>query len=101
IIQTDINSVTDNPILFDNGDVVSGGNFHGEPEALALDYAAMALAELANISERRIYLLLSGYDDLPMLLMRQTGINSGFMLPQYTAAALVSENKVLCHPASV
>jgi histidine ammonia-lyase len=101
MILTDINSVTDNPLLFDDGDVISGGNFHGEPDALALDYAAIALAELASISERRTYLLLSGHDGLPMLLMRTTGVNSGFMLPQYTSAALVSENKVLCHPASV
>jgi len=97
----EINSVTDNPILFDRGDVISGGNFHGQPLAIALDYLAMALAELAAISERRIYLLLSGEAGLPALLMADTGINSGFMLPQYTAAALVSENKILAHPASV
>lgn len=101
VVETEINSVTDNPLVFDDGDVVSAGNFHGQPLALTLDYAAIALAELANISERRTYLLLSGHDGLPQLLMRDTGINSGFMIPQYTAAALVSENKVLCHPASV
>jgi len=101
MIETEINSVTDNPLVFENGDVISGGNFHGQPLALALDYAKIALAELAGISERRTYLLLEGHDDLPELLMEETGINSGFMIPQYTAAALVSENKVLCHPSSV
>ena len=101
VVEREINSVTDNPLVFANGDVLSGGNFHGQPIALSLDYAAMALAELASISERRTYLLLEGHDGLPRLLMRETGINSGFMVPQYTAAALVSENKVLCHPASV
>jgi histidine ammonia-lyase len=101
VVETEINAVTDNPLVFDDGDILSGGNFHGQPLALALDFAAMALAEFASISERRIYLLLEGHDGLPRLLMRETGINSGFMIPQYTAAALVSENKVLCHPASV
>jgi histidine ammonia-lyase len=97
----EINGVTDNPIVFDDGDVISGGNFHGEPLALTQDYAAAALAELASISERRIYLLLDGRQGLPALLMKDTGVNSGFMLVQYAAAALVSENKVLAHPASV
>lgn len=101
VVETEINSVTDNPLVFEDGDIVSGGNFHGQPLALVLDYAAIALAELASISERRTYLLLSGHDGLPTLLMKETGINSGFMIPQYTSAALVSENKVLCHPASV
>jgi len=101
VVEREINSVTDNPLVFDNDDMVSAGNFHGQPLALSLDYAAMALAELASISERRTYLLLEGHDGLPKLLMSDTGINSGFMIPQYTAAALVSENKVLCHPASV
>jgi len=100
VVQIELNSVTDNPLVFDNGDIISAGNFHGEPLALAMDYAAIALAELASISERRTYLLLGGHDGLPTLLMRDTGLNSGFMIPQYTAAALVSENKVLCHPAS-
>jgi histidine ammonia-lyase len=100
-VEIEMNAVTDNPLVFDDGDIVSGGNFHGQPLALALDFAAIALAELASISERRIYLLLEGHDGLPKLLMRETGLNSGFMIPQYTAAALVSENKVLCHPASV
>jgi histidine ammonia-lyase len=101
VVETELNSVTDNPLVFGNGDILSGGNFHGQPLALALDFAAIALAELASISERRTYLLLEGHDGLPKLLMRDTGVNSGFMIPQYTAAALVSENKVLCHPASV
>ena len=101
VVETEINSVTDNPLVFENGDILSGGNFHGQPLALALDFAAIALAELGSISERRTYLLLGGHDGLPRLLMTNTGINSGFMIPQYTAAALVSENKVLCHPASV
>lgn len=101
VIETELNSVTDNPLVFENGDIISGGNFHGQPLALALDFTAIALAELASISERRTYLLLEGHDGLPKLLMKDTGVNSGFMIPQYTAAALVSENKVLCHPASV
>ena len=101
VVERELNSVTDNPLVLENGDVISGGNFHGQPLALALDYAAIALAELASISERRTYLLLEGHDGLPELLMEDTGINSGFMIPQYTAAALVSENKSLCHPASV
>jgi histidine ammonia-lyase len=100
-VEREINGVTDNPLVFENGDIISCGNFHGQPLALALDFAAIALAELGSISERRTYLLLEGRDGLPRLLMRETGINSGFMIPQYTAAALVSENKVLCHPASV
>lgn len=101
VFEIEINSVTDNPLVFENGEIISGGNFHGQPIALAIDYAKIALAELASISERRTYLLLEGHDGLPKLLMEETGINSGFMIPQYTAAALVSENKVLCHPASV
>lgn len=99
--EIEINSVTDNPLVFEQGDILSGGNFHGQPLALAMDFAAIALAELGSISERRTYLLLEGHDGLPKLLMKDTGVNSGFMIPQYTAAALVSENKVLCHPASV
>lgn len=105
-IECELNSVTDNPLVFHDSAphsdlVISGGNFHGQPLAIPLDTAAIALAELASISERRTYLLLGGHDGLPRLLMKETGINSGFMIPQYTAAALVSENKVLCHPASV
>ena len=101
VVEREINSVTDNPLVFENGDVISAGNFHGQPLALALDYAGIALAELASIAERRIYLLLAGHDGLPELLMEDTGLNSGYMMPQYTAAALVSENKSLAHPASV
>lgn len=109
IIEREINSVTDNPILFgpdgeaDNAPIeaISGGNFHGAPLAYTLDYLAIVLTDLASISERRIYLLLSGEDELPKLLMQDTGLNSGFMLPQYTAAALVNEAKVLATPASI
>lgn len=100
VVGREINSVTDNPILVD-GEAISGGNFHGAPLALVLDYLAIALTDLASISERRVYLLLSGDEGLPALLMRDTGLNSGFMLPQYTAAALVNECKVLSCPASV
>ena len=101
VVETEINSVTDNPLVFPDGDIISGGNFHGQPMALVLDFVKIALAEIASISERRTYLLLEGHDGLPKLLMQETGINSGFMIPQYTSAALVSENKVLCHPSSV
>lgn len=101
VVETEINSVTDNPLVFPDGDIISGGNFHGQPLALVLDFAKIALAEIASISERRTYLLLEGHDGLPKLLMQETGINSGFMIPQYTSAALVSENKVLSHPSSV
>ncbi|MFO0973729.1 MAG: histidine ammonia-lyase [Phycisphaerae bacterium] len=97
--ECEINAVTDNPILID-GEAISGGNFHGEPLALALDYSAMALTEWANISERRTFLLLSGSDGLPPFLTAAGGLNSGLMIPQYTAAALVNECKVLSHPAS-
>lgn len=100
-VETEINSVTDNPLVFENGDILSGGNFHGQPLAMVLDFSKIALAEIAGISERRTYLLLEGHDGLPKLLMEKTGINSGFMIPQYTSAALVSENKVLAHPSSV
>ncbi len=89
VVETEINSVTDNPLVFQNGDILSGGNFHGQPLALVLDFAKIALAEIASISERRTYLLLEGHDGLPKLLMQETGINSGFMIPQYTSAALV------------
>jgi histidine ammonia-lyase len=101
VTETEINSVTDNPLVFQDGDIISGGNFHGEPLAQIIDFAKIGLAEIGNISERRTYLLLEGHDGLPALLMEETGINSGFMIPQYTAAALVSENKILSHPASV
>jgi histidine ammonia-lyase len=95
----ELNSVTDNPILIDN-ETISGGNFHGQPLALPLDYCCFAAAEIGNISDRRCYLLLEGKWGLPMLLMKNVGLNSGFMIPQYTTAALVTENKTLCFPAS-
>jgi histidine ammonia-lyase len=102
-LTTEINSVTDNPIVFpETGDVVSGGNFHGQPLGLALDHLAIAMTELASISERRIERLINPeYGDLPPFLSPEPGLNSGFMLAQVTAAALASENKVLSHPASV
>jgi len=98
-IDVELQTVTDNPVIVD-GEIISGGNFHGEPLALTMDYLAMALTEWANISERRLYLLLSGPTGLPTLLMKDTGLNSGFMIPQYTAAALLNECKVLASPAS-
>jgi len=101
VVETEINSVTDNPLIFDKDEVISGGSFHGEPLAVVLDYLAIALAELASISERRTYLLLSGVAGQPVSLIKDSGVNSGLMVPQYTAAALVSENKGLCTPASV
>ena len=101
LLEIELNAVTDNPIILSAEETISGGNFHGQPLALPLDYAALAAAELGNISDRRIYLALEGkVEGLPQLLMNDTGINSGFMLPQYTSAALVSENKSLCFPAS-
>lgn len=96
----ELNAVTDNPIIFSENDTISGGNFHGQPLALPLDYACFAAAEIGNISDRRCYLLLEGKWGLPMLLMKNVGLNSGFMIPQYTTAALVTENKTLCFPAS-
>lgn len=102
VLETEINSVTDNPILFPDEDrIISGGNFHGQPLAYALDFAAVALAELASISERRTYKLLSGQRDLPAFLAHNPGLHSGFMICQYTAASIVSQNKQLCMPASV
>jgi len=101
-VKTEINSVTDNPNIFIEEDkIISGGNFHGQPLALALDYLAIALAELANISERRTYQLVSGLRGLPAFLVENPGLNSGFMIPQYTAASIVSQNKQLAVPASV
>jgi len=100
LTETELNAVTDNPIIFDETDTISGGNFHGQPLALPLDYACFAAAEIGNISDRRCYLLLEGKWGLPMLLMKDVGLNSGFMIPQYTTAALVTENKTLCFPAS-
>ena len=103
-IEIEMNSVTDNPLVFpETGEVISGGNFHGEPIAVNLDFLGIAISELANISERRTERLvnpqLSG--GLPAFLIENGGVNSGYMIPQYTAACLVSENKVLAHPASV
>jgi len=101
LVTVELNSVTDNPIVFHKEKAISGGNFHGQPLALPLDYAAVAAAELGNIADRRIYLsLMDTIEGLPKLLMKETGLNSGFMIPQYTTAALVSENKSLCFPAS-
>ena len=100
--KTEINSVTDNPNIFIQEDmIISGGNFHGQPLALALDYLGIALSELANISERRTYQLVSGLRGLPAFLVNNPGLNSGFMIPQYTAASIVSQNKQLTTPASV
>ena len=101
-IKTEINSVTDNPNIFIEDDkIISGGNFHGQPLALALDYLGIAMAELGNISERRTYQLISGQRGLPAFLVNNPGLHSGFMIPQYTAASIVSQNKQLATPASV
>lgn len=100
LTETELNSVTDNPVILNADDTISGGNFHGQPLALPLDYACFAAAEIGNISDRRCYLLLEGKWGLPLLLMNNVGLNSGFMIPQYTTAALVSENKTMCFPAS-
>ena len=101
IMLTEINSVTDNPIIFSEEKTITGGNFHGQPVALPLDYTGLAAAEIGNISDRRIYLsMIESVPGLPKLLMEHTGLNSGFMILQYTSAALVSENKSLCFPAS-
>ena len=98
----EVNAVTDNPTLFPDDDlIISAGNFHGQPLALALDFLGIALAELGNISERRVYRLISGTRKLPSFLIANPGLNSGFMIPQYTAASIVSQNKQLCTPASV
>ncbi len=102
VFFTEINAVTDNPTLFpDEDEILSGGNFHAQPLALALDYLAIALAELGSISERRTYQLISGQRGLPHFLTKNGGVNSGFMIPQYTAASIVSQTKQLCTPASV
>jgi len=102
IFIKEINSVTDNPNIFPDEDlIVSGGNFHGQPLALGLDFLSIAMAELGNISERRTYQLISGQRNLPMFLIKNPGLHSGFMIPQYTAAGIVSENKQLCTPSSV
>ncbi len=100
LVEIELNAVTDNPIVFSEKETISGGNFHGQPLALPLDYACFAAAELGNISDRRSYLLIDGKWGLPTLLMDKVGLDSGFMIPQYTTAALVTENKTLCFPAS-
>jgi len=98
----EINSVTDNPNVFPDDDLIlSGGNFHGQPLALSLDYLSIAMSEIGNIAERRTYQLISGQRGLPLFLVKNPGLHSGFMIPQYTAAGIVSENKQLCTPASV
>lgn len=101
VVETEINSVTDNPTVFPDDDmVVSGGNFHGQPLAIVYDFLAIALAELGNISERRVAQLILGLRDLPEFLVAAPGLNSGFMIPQYAAAAMVSQNKMYCHSAA-
>ncbi|MBB3055050.1 histidine ammonia-lyase [Mucilaginibacter gotjawali] len=98
--EIELNSVTDNPIIFNAEDTISGGNFHGQPMAIPLDYATIAAAELGNIADRRCYLMSEGRYGLPKLLTHNAGLHSGLMIPQYTTAALVTENKTLCFPAS-
>ena len=100
LTEIELNSVTDNPIIFNAEDTISGGNFHGQPLAIPLDYATVAAAELGNIADRRCYLMSEGRYGLPKLLTNNAGLNSGLMIPQYTTAALVTENKTLCFPAS-
>ena len=101
ILETEINSATDNPTIFpDSDEVISAGNFHGQPIALAMDFLAIAMAELGNISERRVYRIISGVRGLPHFLVVNPGLTSGFMIPQYTAASIVSQSKGLCWPAS-
>ncbi|OHX65279.1 histidine ammonia-lyase [Flammeovirga pacifica] len=100
IVEVELNSVTDNPIILDADNAISGGNFHGQPLAIPLDYAGVAASELGNIADRRCYMMIEGRFGLPKLLMKDVGLNSGFMIPQYTSAALVTENKTLCFPAS-
>ncbi|KRO90334.1 MAG: histidine ammonia-lyase [Bacteroidetes bacterium] len=100
LAEIEMNSVTDNPIILSDSEAISGGNFHGQPLAMALDYCSIAASELGNIADRRCYLLLEGKYNLPRLLTKEGGLNSGFMIPQYTTAALVTENKSLCFPPS-
>ncbi len=101
VFETEINSVTDNPTVFPNEDlVISAGNFHGQPLALSLDFLSIAMSELGNISERRVYQLIDGKHDLPPFLVANPGLNSGFMIPQYTAASIVNQNKSLTMPCS-
>jgi len=102
IIEIEMNSVTDNPIIFEKENkIISGGNFHGQPLAMGMDYLAIALSELGNISERRVFNLISGQRDLPKYLIYNSGLNSGLMISQYTAASIVSQNKQFCTPSSV
>jgi histidine ammonia-lyase len=102
VLDTESNAVTDNPILFPDEDlIVSGGNFHGQPLSLVFDYLAIAMGELGNVSERRVYLLVSGQRGLPPFLIKQAGLHSGLMIAQYTSASIVSQNKQLCTPASI
>ena len=103
VLSTEINSATDNPLIFtEEGDYLEGGNFHGQPVALAMDFLAIAASELANVSERRTERMVNGaLSRLPRFLTKKGGLNSGYMIAQYTAASIVSENKVLAHPASV
>ena len=101
VIENEINSATDNPNIFPDEDmIISAGNFHGEPIAIPMDALAIAMSELASISERRTYQLIHGLRGLPKYLVANPGVNSGFMIPQYTAASIVSQNKGLCWPAS-
>jgi histidine ammonia-lyase len=101
VLLTEINSVTDNPTIFPDEDrIISGGNFHGQPLAIAFDFLATALAELGNISERRVAQLIMGLRELPEFLVANPGVNSGFMIPQYAAASMVSQNKMYCYAAS-
>jgi histidine ammonia-lyase len=101
VVETEINSVTDNPTVFPDEDlIISAGNFHGQPLALALDFLSIAMAELGNISERRVYQLISGKRGLPSFLVKNPGLNSGFMIPQYTAASIVNQSKTFTMPAS-
>jgi len=102
VFTHELNAVTDNPTIFPEEDmIISGGNFHGQPLALALDYLCLALHEVGSISERRVYQLISGKRNLPQFLISNPGLNSGLMIPQYTAASIVSQNKQLCTPASI
>jgi histidine ammonia-lyase len=102
IVEREVNAVTDNPTIFpDEDDVVSAGNFHGQPLAITMDFLAIALAEMGSISERRVYKLISGTRGLPAFLVANPGLNSGFMIPQYAGASVVSQNKQLCTPASI
>ena len=102
IVEREINAVTDNPTIFpETGEIISAGNFHGQPLALSLDQLCIAMAEVGAISERRVYKLISGNRELPEFLVSNPGLNSGFMIPQYTCASIVSQNKQFCMPASV